>query len=56
MAEQRENHAKNLLTNPNIDIGDVRYSQGYINSLGWVNDNIEALAKEEQEEDIDHEQ
>jgi hypothetical protein len=55
MAEQREQHAKNLLTNPNVDIEGVRYSQGYINSLIWVSDNIEALAKEEQKEDIDHE-
>lgn len=55
-AEQRENHARNLLTNPDISIEGVRYSQGYINSLDWVADQIEALAKEEQKEDIEDEQ
>ena len=56
IGDQRENHARNLLTNPEINIEGVRYSQGYINSLNWVAENIEALAKEEQKEDIEDEQ
>jgi hypothetical protein len=31
----RREHAENLLTNPNLDIDAVRYSQGYINALDY---------------------
>jgi len=54
--EQRDNHAETILTDPTVSIDNVRYSQGYINALDWVDLTIQALAKEEQKDDIEDEQ
>ena len=53
--EQRDNHAETILTDPTVSIDNVRYSQGYINALDWVDLTIQALAKEEQKDDIEDE-
>lgn len=49
--EARELHANSLLTNNQTTLEDVRYSQGYINALDWMEIQLAASMKEDEESD-----
>jgi hypothetical protein len=49
--ELRDGHANGLNTNVSLTIDQVRYSQGYVNCLDWVESTLEGLLKETEEND-----
>lgn len=49
--ENRDNHAQTILTSATATLDEIRYSQGYINALDWVDQTLAALMKETEEED-----
>lgn len=52
----QEEHKRSLLSDPSMTIEAVRYSQGYLNALDRIDQEIDMLAKEEQKDDIEDEQ
>lgn len=51
----RQDHAQSLVTNKNLTIEDVRYSQGYVNSLDWLLTNLDGYLRSANEEEEDAE-
>lgn len=53
LLKNKQDHADNLTTNPELNIEQIRYSQGYINSIDYcvqTMDSVVADYREESEE------